>query len=855
MRTLHGFILTASVAVSLIFFGGGYWVFTRIHGENLRQASEQHAATVARMAWQSMSQLMLRGWSRAELLDYLETTRQAVAGAEGGTPSRFRLFRADAVVSQFGRLDQEGPDALINEVLRQGRPLQQSAGNLVRHVFPLRAEARCLVCHTQARAGEVLGVMDVSLDLGPALAGVERRYLYNLLLLAPLPFLVAFLVVWHINRRLARAMGTLRDGVENLNRVADLRQLKFTPASVGFREIDAVFDQVAHLGERLRGVAVDKDLLEFEIRLMEKFIITSEVVRDWHEYVKELLVEINKIIQAYTLFCVFKVEDELFSLEIFWRQRPSAEQRARVEARVRAALSGNALFRDCAELHVNHTVADNGTALPVMSDQTMELQTKSLLVETPKIGGIVGIGVQADVLQDETRALVMDSILSTLLNVVGSVRAIHKYTKDLEFYATRDPLTQLYNQRVFWELLEYETSRAGRHEQSFALLVIDLDNFKSINDSYGHHTGDRFLQEFADTVRRALRAEDVLARYGGDEFVVLLPEVAEADAYTAAERILEAAAGVALTLPDGIRVKASVSIGLALYPQHGTNRKDLFLLADNMMYKAKGEGKNRVALPSEAEVVEAYRKIGEKNQIVLRALEERRIRPYFQPIMASASGRIEAVEVLSRIQIEDGIMEAGEFIELAEQMGVIHKLDYQVMDLAMAEARRVNYQGLLFINLSARAMVLSEFLHEVKTLVARHDLHPERIVFEITERETIKNISLLTKFVAALKLDGFRLAVDDFGSGFSSYHYLKHFPIDFLKIEGEFVLNMVKSQRDAAFVRSMVTLARELGIHTVAEHVEDEAVLRQASAAGVNYMQGWHVGRPAPQLEFPPPGT
>lgn len=857
MRTLHGFILSASVLVSLVFFGGGYWVFNQLYRDGMRATAEDHASTIARVTWQSMTQIMVRGWSRGELMSFVDSTRQALAeGAGEGeveTPSRIELHRGATVSRQFGALSETGqtaPDNLIRQVFAEGRAGRGSDGDILRYVFPLRAEKRCLACHTQARVDEVLGVIDVHQDIGPMLRKAEQGFFYTLLMLAPLPFIVAFLVVWRINRRLDGAMNHLRTSVESLNRVADLKNLRPERSSVGFREIDEVFEQVVQLGMRLRGVAVDKDLLEFEIRLMEKFIITSDVVKDWHEYVKELLLDINQIIQAYTLFCVFKIEEELFNLEIFWHQKPSPELAASVEARIRERLKETPLFRTITELRVNHTVADTQTSMPAMSDREMELQTKSLLVETPKIGGIVGIGVQADVLQDETRALVMESILSTLLNVVGSVRAIHKYTKDLEFYATRDPLTQLYNQRVFWELLEYEVSRAGRHEQSFGLLVIDLDNFKSINDTYGHHIGDRFLQEFADTIRRALRSEDILARYGGDEFVVLLPEVKEVDAYTAAERVVAAAADTSIYLPDGTRVKASVSIGLALYPQHGDNKKDLFLLADNMMYKAKREGKNRVALPSESDVVEAYRKIGEKNQIVLRALEEKLVRPYFQPLLRAASGRIEAVEVLSRIQIESGLLEAGEFIELAEQMGVIHKLDYLVMDLAFAEANRVAYRGLMFINLSPRAMVLSEFLGEVKKLVARHGMAPERIVFEITERETIKNISLLTRFVAALKMDGFLLAVDDFGSGFSSYHYLKHFPIDFLKIEGEFVLNMVKSHRDAAFVRSMVSLARELGIHTVAEYVESEEVLQQAKAAGVDYMQGWHIGRPSPDLEF-----
>jgi diguanylate cyclase (GGDEF)-like protein len=844
MKTLHSFILTASVAVSLIFFGGSYLVFTYAFRDGIRDSAREQAAVLARSTWHSMTQLMFQGWSRDELLGFIDATQTALVDS----PTTIAIHRGEAVAERYGHFDQPAPDTPLTRALTDGAATDLLEGDFVRHVFPLVAEARCLSCHDNARVGDVLGAIDVRQDTRPALAKAEKRFFFSLLALAPLPFVVAFLVVWRINRRIDDAVGRLRDNVDNLNRVSDLTSLRPTEASIGFRELDDIFEQIAQLGTRLRNVAVDKDLLEFEIRLMEKFIITSEVVKDWHEYVKELLIEISKVIDAYTLFCVFKVEDELFSLEIFWRHRPSPDQIAQMEERVGVILEANPYLRGIHGIQINHTVAEPDRDMPPLNARDMELQTKSLLVEAPKIGGIVGIGVQSEMVRDDTRALVMESILSTLLNVIGSVRAIYKYTRDLEYYATRDPLTHLYNQRVFWELLEYEISRASRHKQSFGLLMIDLDNFKSINDTYGHHVGDRFLQEFANVVRHALRNEDILARYGGDEFVALLPEVSEADAYTVAGRVVEAAANLAVELPDGGRAKASVSVGLAIYPDHGDDKKDLFLLADNMMYKAKNEGKNRVALPSDVDVAEAYRKIGEKSQIVLRALDEGLVRPYFQPIMHGGTRQLAAVEVLSRIQTDEALFEAGEFIELAEKMGVIHKLDFQVMDQAMAEVARTGYAGYLFINLSPRAMVLSEFLPEVKAMVIRHGVTPDRIVFEITERETIKNISLLTKFVAALKMEGFLLAVDDFGSGFSSYHYIKHFPIDFLKIEGEFVLNMVKSERDAAFVRSIATLARELGIRTVAEFVESEEVLEQARAAGIDYMQGWHIGRPGPNI-------
>ena len=426
-----------------------------------------------------------------------------------------------------------------------------------------------------------------------------------------------------------------------------------------------------------------------------------------------------------------------------------------------------------------------------------------MILQKPHIGGVVGIGVQSEMTKDAIRSLVIDGVLTTLLNAVGSIKAIYKYTKDLEYYATRDPLTNLYNQRLFWELLGYEIGRAQRHGQKFSLLVIDLDNFKNINDSHGHILGDRYLTGIADVLRGALRDGDILARYGGDEFVVILPDADEEQVFAVATRILEGAGAFAITAQDGSKIKATVSIGFAVYPVHAMNAKDLFLFADNMMYKAKSEGKNTIIVPTEEDVVEVFRATGEMTVIVMNAIEEKTLIPYFQPIVDMKNGKVEGHEVLSRIKTDKGILKAEEFIEVAERLGVVSKLDYVVMENVFRKVRDERYKGSLFINLSPKSLILKEFIPRVLKLTKEYEIDHAHIVFEITERDTVKNMSLLEKFVHDLKFEGFKFAIDDFGSGFSSFHYIKRFPVDFLKIEGEFIRSMTGDRKDRAFVKTM----------------------------------------------------
>lgn len=432
------------------------------------------------------------------------------------------------------------------------------------------------------------------------------------------------------------------------------------------------------------------------------------------------------------------------------------------------------------------------------------------------------------------------------------VRALDRYEQEAETYASRDPLTGLYNQHTFWDLLSYETQRARRQGYKFSLLSIDLDNFKVINDKYGHETGDLYLKEFSTVLKEAVRKGDIPARFEGDNFMAILPVCDEEQSFVVCNRIMTAMRDRAITLPDGLQVRETVSIGVAVYPNHAQEAHDLYLLADLMLTQAKTSGKDHMSFPSEGDNVELIKNLSETNILILEALHSRqhkRLVPYFQPIVSVKDRSVLAYEVLTRIVMQDRVIPAADFIAAAENMGAIGKIDYLLIEQAFAIVKERKYPGTLFLNLSPKAMVIRDFLPTVKSLFRNFNIDPATMVFEITERDTVKNLHLIEGFVRKLRDEGFRFAIDDFGAGYSSFQYLKSFHVDFLKVDGEFIRNMHGSGSiEQEIVASIATLANRLRIKTIAEYVETESILGQVESAGIHYAQGYYIKRPSPDL-------
>lgn len=437
-----------------------------------------------------------------------------------------------------------------------------------------------------------------------------------------------------------------------------------------------------------------------------------------------------------------------------------------------------------------------------------------------------------------------------LRGMESALREQHANAEKLTHYAMHDALTGLANRRLLHDRIEHALSKAERDQKQVGVVLLDLDHFKNVNDRHGHELGDGLIRAVAGRLQRAVRAGDTVARLGGDEFVVLLPEVAsETEMLTAVERVLVAVDGLYPLERHDLYVSAS--IGVAVYPRDGQDAASLLKNADTAMYRAKEGGRDRFQffqaamnerLVARMELESSLRGALERNELVL----------YFQPRVATDDLRCVGAEALVRWQHPQwGLVSPARFIPVAEETGLIVPIGAWVLQTAAAQLAhwQSRYPQLqVSVNLSAREFRDPGLLNRLRSATA--SLPSGKLEMEVTESFVMQNTELTQDLLGQIRALGLRVALDDFGTGFSSLAYLKTFPLDVLKIDQSFVASLEKDPKDRAIVKTIVDLAQNLGLRTVAEGVETPAQAYVLRTLGVTELQGYLYAKPMPVDAF-----
>jgi diguanylate cyclase (GGDEF)-like protein len=424
---------------------------------------------------------------------------------------------------------------------------------------------------------------------------------------------------------------------------------------------------------------------------------------------------------------------------------------------------------------------------------------------------------------------------------------------ELRYLADHDPLTGLLDRRRFRAELDQYVSFSARYGGQGAVMIIDIDDLKSINDSHGHQAGDTLIRQIAAILRERVRATDVVARLSGDEFAVLMPQTDVAGALQLGEDLRAQVAEDAAPAPDA--ESATISVGITMFGgERGVGAEAVLIAADQAMYSAKQEGRDQIALFQDPDEPQRRSRSRQTTTARIReALTHDRLSLHTQPIRSLSSGGIERYELLLRMSGENGeLLPAASFIEAAERSGMVQELDRWVVARALELVAAREEEGRpvsLHVNLSGNSVTDISVLEFIERRLDEGQADPGCFTFEITETARVSDYETVGSFADRLTEFGCQVAIDDYGAGFGPFHYLKQIPFDLIKIDGSFVRDMPNSDADQLTVQAIVQIARGLGKATIAEFVQDDVTAQMLREYGVDLAQGYHLGRPVDVAE------
>lgn len=829
--TFSSLLLVTFLACTGLFLFGIYF-----YAELSEKQSKQLSESISKQVYASMYMVMKKGWGREELQEFVYEVKHSFKDSSFDVS----IYRGNLVDTLFGYVPQHQMDERIKETFSKPKKQFLIEENSYRTIYPIVAQNACLQCHTNAKVGSVLGVIEVKHDYASDLVEAKNTIIMYFILSALLVMLLAIFVSSRVSKRIHGSIDNLDKKIDEIQSVNDLAKFEVQDSDMGFEEINNIMENINTLTHKFRDISVDKDLLEFEVKLLNRFVITPEVSQEWQTFVKELLTETNAVVNTYCMYTLFQSEHGQIEADIFWKAKVSLEIQEYFREVLEENIAAYDHFNQAQNLFIKHHIVNEEESLDDVSIEQIQTQVKSLLFDNTKVGGIVGVGVESSAMEDSVRFIILDSVLSTLLNLLGSLKSLYKFNNEIAFYATKDPLTQQLNEKVLHEILFHENQMVRITHEGYALLMLKVNNYQATQKYAGCVLANTLIQRIAQVINKSLRPEDIIARFNEDSFVAVLPRSNETHVQAHADALIKVLQEVRVTTDEQEHINAQVCMSAVVYDGDETTPAELLAMTQMLLEDVKENVSVNIMHQTKKE--ELLEVIAHKQALVEETIEQGLINAYFQPILEVESSEVRMHEVVMPLLTSELSQE--EFIALAQSMGVYQDLELLFLEKSLEEMQNSLYNGKVIMKLSAKNLVMASFLERLESLANEYQIKRSNLVFELDETECMKSFYLLEQFITKLKDAGFSICIGGFKNGFASFTYLKKMPLDFIRFDGNFVRMLHKSKDEKAYMKSMQTLLKELRVISIAEQVEDFEVYKEVSSLGIEYIQGLFVAAP-----------
>jgi len=629
---------------------------------------------------------------------------------------------------------------------------------------------------------------------------------------------------------------------------------------LGYTQEEMLRKDVFDINEKLEQVHVE----ELKEQLFQKEMVfnrATRVTKDGHKYPVQSYIQLGKYNNRDVIIIISIDITELVTSELKQKRQEKILEQIH-DSVVSIDLNGKITHwnHGATEIHgylpeecIGHSIEmllpekEHGQFKWIMQQTLLHGEFHDQVQKLTKSGKVIYADISLTLLSNDVKEPIGFTCYTQDITQKKEIEAqLQEQTKQLNFQAYHDILTELPNRSLFDDRLEQAIVSAQRHGEKFALLFLDLDNFKQINDTLGHHFGDEVLRQVSHRLKSSLRDADSLARLGGDEFTIIVPGLqSSSSAAKVAQNILDVMKPVFEINDHALHI--SVSIGISLFPKDSTLKHDLLKYADTAMYRAKDEGRDNYQFYASDMTILAFEKAVLERSLRV-ALEQDQFKIYYQPQIDARNNTLVGMEALVRWEHpEMGFVMPDKFIPLAEETGIIKELDRFVMRQAMQDISGWYKAGLnpgvLSLNLSMKQLMSSDFIAVLKEMRTAYDFVDKKLELEITESQMMHDPMRSIEILQTLHEMDIEIAIDDFGTGYSSLAYLKRLPVDTLKIDRSFIMDLPGDEEDSAISKAVIALAQSLNLTIIAEGVENSAQIEFLLENGCHYIQGFYYSK------------